>query len=67
MKIPEYFGSMVFNDAVMRDRLPKNIYEALRKTMTQGLHLELEIANVVAASMKDWAIEKGATDRKSVV
>ena len=61
MKIPEYFGSMVFNDAVMRDRLPKHIYEALRKTMTQGLHLDLEIANVVAASMKDWAVDKGAT------
>ena len=61
MKIPAYFGSMVFNDAVMRDRLPKDIYEALRKTMTQGLHLELEIANVVASAMKDWAVEKGAT------
>jgi len=60
-KIPELFGSMVFNNEVMKARLPKEIYKALKKTMTQGTHLELDVANAVAASMKDWAVEKGAT------
>ncbi|MCL2851434.1 MAG: glutamine synthetase III [Defluviitaleaceae bacterium] len=59
--IPELFGSMVFNDDVMRARLPKDIYKALKKTMSQGAHLELDVANVVANAMKDWAVEKGAT------
>jgi glutamine synthetase len=59
--VPEMFGSMVFNDAVMQSRLPKNIYKALKKTMQLGAHLELDVANVVANAMKDWAVEKGAT------
>ncbi len=59
--IPELFGSKVFNDAVMRSRLPKDIYKALKKTMTEGKHLELDVANVVATAMKDWSIENGAT------
>jgi glutamine synthetase len=59
--IPSVFGSMVFNDTVMKERLPKDIYKALKKTMSQGTHLELDIANVVAAAMKDWAVERGAT------
>ncbi|MDR2502180.1 MAG: glutamine synthetase III [Oscillospiraceae bacterium] len=59
--IPALFGSLVFDDAVMRARLPKDIYKALRKTMSRGTHLELDVANVVAAAMKDWAVEKGAT------
>ena len=59
--IPNLFGSMVFNDAVMQARLPKDVYKALKKTMTRGTHLELDIANVVANAMKNWAIEKGAT------
>ncbi|MCL2463386.1 MAG: glutamine synthetase III, partial [Defluviitaleaceae bacterium] len=59
--IPTIFGSMVFNDEVMRSRLPKDTYRALKKTMAQGAHLELDVANVVAAVMKDWAVEKGAT------
>ena len=59
--ISELFGSMVFGDAVMKERLPKEIYNALRKTIENGTHLELDVANVVAAVMKDWAIEKGAT------
>ncbi len=59
--IPELFGSMVFNDAVMQARLPKDIYTALKKTISQGRHLKLEVANVVANAMKDWAVEKGAT------
>ena len=59
--VPEIFGSQVFNDAVMKERLPKDIYKALKKTMAQGTHLELDVANVVANAMKDWAVEKGAT------
>ena len=59
--IPNLFGSMVFNDTVMRARLPKNTYKVLKKTMQMGTHLEIEVANIVANAMKDWAIEKGAT------
>ena len=59
--IPSLFGCMVFNDAVMQARLPKDIYKALKKTMSQGTHLELDVASVVANAMKDWAVEKGAT------
>lgn len=59
--IGEIFGSNVFNDSVMRERLPKATYKALKKTIDEGLPLDLEIAEVVASSMKDWAIEKGAT------
>jgi len=59
--IPELFGSLVFNDDIMQARLPKDVYKALKKTMSQGTHLELDVANVVANAMKDWAVEKGAT------
>lgn len=59
--VPNMFGSKVFNDTVMKARLPKEIYEALRKTMAQGTHLELDVANAVANAMKNWAIENGAT------
>jgi len=59
--VPDLFGSMVFNDAVMQARLPKDTYKALKKTIAQGTHLELDVANVVANAMKDWAVEKGAT------
>jgi len=59
--IPSLFGSMVFNETVMRDRLPKDVFKALKKTMSQGKHLELDIANVVANAMKNWAVEHGAT------
>lgn len=60
-KINEIFGSSVFNDAVMKERLPKATYKALKKTIEEGLELELEVAEVVASAMKDWALEKGAT------
>ena len=60
-RIPELFGSLVFDDAVMRERLPKDIYKALKRTISRGAHLELDIANVVATAMKDWATEMGAT------
>ena len=59
--VPNLFGSMVFSDAVMQVKLPKETYRALKKTMVQGTHLELDVANVVANAMKDWAVEKGAT------
>ena len=59
--IPELFGSMVFNDEAMRARLPKDVYKVLKRTISQGTHLELDVANVVANAMKDWAVEKGAT------
>lgn len=59
--VPEIFGSMVFNDAVMKERLPKETYRSLRKTMETGNELDITVANAVASAMKDWAIEKGAT------
>ena len=59
--IPNLFASQVFNDEVMRDRLPKDVYKALKKTIELGKELELDVANVVASAMKDWATEKGAT------
>ncbi|MCS3916400.1 glutamine synthetase [Caldanaerobacter subterraneus subsp. tengcongensis MB4] len=59
--LSEIFGSNVFNDSVMRERLPKATYKALRKTIDEGIPLEPAVAEVVANAMKDWAIEKGAT------
>jgi len=59
--VQNFFGSMVFNDTVMKERLPKDVYKALKKTIANGTHLELDVANVVATVMKDWAVEKGAT------
>ncbi|MCL2214549.1 MAG: glutamine synthetase III [Treponema sp.] len=59
--ITNLFGSMVFNDAVMQARLPKDIYKSMKKTILQGTHLEHDIANAVANAMKEWAVEKGAT------
>lgn len=59
--IPELFGNMVFNQTVMKDRLPKETFKALKKTLDSGVPLELDVANVVAHAMKEWAIEKGAT------
>ncbi len=60
-KISEIFGSMVFNDDVMRERLPKEIYKSLTKTIATGRTIDPSIADVVANAMKDWAVEKGAT------
>ena len=59
--IPELFGSSVFNDKIMRAKLPRDIYKALRKTIENGTHLELDVANAVAVAMKEWAVENGAT------
>ena len=59
--VPELFGSMVFNQKVMKERLPKETFKALKKTLDDGEPLNLDVANQVAHAMKEWAIEKGAT------
>ena len=59
--IPELYGSMVFNDSVMRAKLPKEVYKSLRKTISTGKQIDGSIADTVASAMKEWAIEKGAT------
>ena len=60
-KLPEYFGCMVFNDAVMQERLPKETYKALKRYIADNKALDQEVANVVANAMKDWAVEHGVT------
>ena len=59
--IPELYGSLVFNDKIMREKLPKDMYKALKKTIENGTHLELDVANSVAVAMKELALEHGAT------
>ncbi|MDY5023216.1 MAG: glutamine synthetase III [Blautia sp.] len=59
--IPELYGSLVFNDKIMRKKLPKDMYKALKKTIQDETHLQLDVANSVAVAMKEWAIENGAT------
>ena len=59
--VSEMFGSMVFNDHAMKERLPEEVYKSLQNTIQNGKHLDLSVANEVATAMKDWAIEKGAT------
>ncbi|MBQ1538193.1 MAG: glutamine synthetase III [Ruminococcus sp.] len=61
MNIPEIFGADVFNENVMQERLPKSTYKSLKKTIRDGKPLDIDLANVVAAAMKDWAVEKGCT------
>ena len=61
INVPEIFGSLVFNDDVMKERLPEDIYKSLHKTIEDGRDLDTAVANAVASAMKDWAIEKGAT------
>ena len=61
MNVSSIFGSMAFNDVVMRERLPKSTYRELKRAISENQPLPLEVANVVANAMKDWAIEKGAT------
>lgn len=60
-ELSKIFGSLVFNDNVMREKLPKDVYKVLRKTIDEGKPIDPKIANVVANTMKDWAIEHGAT------
>ncbi|MBQ7718669.1 MAG: glutamine synthetase III [Clostridia bacterium] len=61
MNVPEIFGSLVFSDKVMQERLPKDTYKVLRKTIKDGKRLDSSVTNVVASAMKDWAVENGAT------
>ena len=61
MNVPELFGSMVFNETTMKERLPENTYRALKKTIREGRSLDITVASVVATAMKDWALEKGVT------
>ncbi len=65
--IPEIYGSLVFNDKIMRSKLPKDMYKALKKTIENGSHLELDVANSVAVAMKEWAIENGASSLYTLV
>jgi len=60
-RIPELYGSLVFNNKVMKRKLPKDVYKSLRKTIENSTHLELDVANSVAVAMKEWAVENGAT------
>ena len=61
IRIPELFGSLVFSEDVMRERLPKDVYKSLEKTIATGNEIDATIADVVAGAMKDWAVEHGAT------
>ena len=61
VSVPEIFGSKVFNDAQMKERLPKDTYRELKKTIDEGKTLNIKIANAVAHAMKEWALENGAT------
>ncbi len=60
-RVPDIFGSMVFNESVMKERLPKDVYKSLKRTIEEGSAIDPAIANVVANAMKDWALSKGAT------
>ena len=59
--VPDYFGSLVFDDRVMLSKLPEDVYQSLRQTIDEGAQLNLAVANAVASAMKDWAVEHGAT------
>ena len=59
--VTEVFGSMVFNDSVMRERLPKDVFKQVQRSINDGKRLDSAAATIVANAMKDWAIEKGAT------
>ena len=58
--IQEYFGCLAFDDTTMKERLPKDTYKSLRKTIDENKHLDIGVANIVANAMKDWAIERDA-------
>ncbi len=61
MNVPEIFGTMVFNETVMKARLPEEAYRALKRTIQRGIILDSSLANIIASAMRDWALEKGAT------
>ena len=60
-KITDYFGSMVFDDRIMKATLSEKVYRSLKRTIDKGTPLDISVANAVAAAMKEWAVEKGAT------
>ena len=64
--VPEIYGSLVFNESTMRERLPKATYKQLMETIKEGAPLAPEVANVVAHAMKEWAIEKGPVSMRSM-
>lgn len=59
--VPEYFGSLVFDDRAMRSMLPSEVYASLKKTIDEGSTLDTHVADAVAAAMRDWAVAHGAT------
>ena len=59
--VPDYFGSLVFDDRVMKANLSAEVYQSLRKTIDEGAKLDISVANAVAGAMKDWAVANGAT------
>ena len=59
--VSDYFGSLVFDDREMKSRLSAKVYQSLKKTIDEGVQLDLSVANAVAIAMKDWAVSKGAT------
>ena len=59
--VPDFFGSLVFDDRVMKAKLPEDVYRSLRRTIDEGMNLDTAVANAVASAMKDWAVEHGAT------
>ena len=61
LNVPEIFGSDVFNEATMKQRLPEHVYNAWKTCIANGSQLTLEVANEIAEAMKNWALEKGAT------
>ncbi len=61
MNVPEMFGSLVFNDKIMREMLPKKVYQSLKNTMIESGALDEDSADIVASAMKEWAVSKGAT------
>ncbi|MDE5834665.1 MAG: glutamine synthetase III, partial [Ruminococcus sp.] len=60
-KVQDYFGSMVFDERVMKGVLSEKVYKSLKRTIDRGVPLDITVANAVASAMKDWAVEKGAT------
>ena len=66
ISVAEIFGENVFNDAVMQERLPKKTYKELKKTIEEGKELQAATADVIAHEMKEWAIEKGATQNNQM-
>ena len=65
--VPEYFGSMVFDDRAMKAVLPADVYRSLKKTIDEGAKLDIGVANAVASAMKDWAVAHGATHYLSLI